>query len=570
MIALNNDMYITEYGSLAKIEREDLGSTEEYRYPDDVYDRFWDWDVDEDVWNTLDVSIPDDSLKNNNYKLPKIVMSTLVTPVNASSPLSYSWTSRNASDKYYVYLYFAELQQLAKNETRSFNVIINGQPQNATIVPQYLSVDTYSSKSAISGESFKILLVRTDDSTLPPILNAIEIYKVKEFPLPETDREDYDAITRIQSTYGLTKNWQGDPCSPIEFLWDGLNCTYDGYNFPRITTLNLSSSGLTGTIAHSISDQVGEVVMPMVLSQLEFLKTLNLENNNLTGPLCPELIENQKGVYCQSVVTAPFWVLKRRKPKPDTTIEKNPGDTFMEIQKRQYSYFDLIKITNNFERVLGKGGFGTVYYGIIDDKQVAVKMLSPSSAQGYQEFQAEVKLLMTVHHRNLTSLIGYCNEETNKGLIYEYMANGNLQEHLSGMHSKARLITWEDRLRISIDVAHGLEYLHNGYKPPIIHRDIKSTNILLNECFQAKLSDFGLSKTMPSSEGGNQLSSLVGGTPGYVNPKSSVWKAVELAMACLSLYPKRRPTMSEVVIELNECLATVLPRTTIVVLVQQG
>ncbi|KAI4305440.1 hypothetical protein L6164_028805 [Bauhinia variegata] len=519
MIALNNDMYITEYGSLAKIEREDLGSTEEYRYPDDVYDRFWDWDVDEDVWNTLDVSIPDDSLKNNNYKLPKIVMSTLVTPVNASSPLSYSWTSRNASDKYYVYLYFAELQQLAKNETRSFNVIINGQPQNATIVPQYLSVDTYSSKSAISGESFKILLVRTDDSTLPPILNAIEIYKVKEFPLPETDREDYDAITRIQSTYGLTKNWQGDPCSPIEFLWDGLNCTYDGYNFPRITTLNLSSSGLTGTIAHSISDQVGEVVMPMVLSQLEFLKTLNLENNNLTGPLCPELIENQKGVYCQSVVTAPFWVLKRRKPKPDTTIEKNPGDTFMEIQKRQYSYFDLIKITNNFERVLGKGGFGTVYYGIIDDKQVAVKMLSPSSAQGYQEFQAEVKLLMTVHHRNLTSLIGYCNEETNKGLIYEYMANGNLQEHLSGMHSKARLITWEDRLRISIDVAHGLEYLHNGYKPPIIHRDIKSTNILLNECFQAKLSDFGLSKTMPSSEGGNQLSSLVGGTPGYVNPK---------------------------------------------------
>ncbi|KAJ7963119.1 protein kinase family protein [Quillaja saponaria] len=96
----------------------------------------------------------------------------------------------------------------------------------------------------------------------------------------------------------------------------------------------------------------------------------------------------------------------------------NPNGTSLESKKRQYTYSDLVQHTNKFGRILGKGGFGTVYHGYIDDTQVAVKMLSPSSAQG-------LKLLMRVHHRNLTSLIGYCNEENNMGLIYEFMENRN-------------------------------------------------------------------------------------------------------------------------------------------------
>ncbi|KAI4305445.1 hypothetical protein L6164_028810 [Bauhinia variegata] len=617
---LNNNAYVTDSESLALWMRVDLGSTKAFRYNYDVYDRFWysDVDVGENDRTSLNVPIRAGSLRTNKFQPPEIVMSTLITPANASTTLCFSWTSTNANNKYYVYLHFAELRVLAKNETRAFNIILNGQVQYGNLVPQYLSVVTYFTRSAISGERFEYCLVRTENSTLPPILNAIEIYTVKELPQLETDQEDYEAITSIQSTYGLTKNWQGDPCSPIEYLWDGLNCTNDGYKTWRITTLKLSSSGLTGEIDPSISKLTmlekldlsnnslnGEV--PDFLSQLELLTSLNLDNNNLTGPVPAELIE---------------------KSRIDMTTERDPKDTLMKIQKRQYSYSDVINITNNFDKIIGKGGFGTVYLGFIDDIRVAVKMLSPSSAQGYQQFQAEVKLLMTVHHRNLTSLIGYCNEETNKGLIYEYMANGNLNEHLSGKHSKSKFLTWEDRLRISIDAAQGLEYLHNGCKPPITHRDIKSTNILLNEHFQAKISDFGLSKTMVTTLGGTQLSSLLGGTPGYMDPEfyitnriidksdvysfgvvllelitnqqpviernnemihisqwvssmvangdikqivysrlqgefnsNSAWKAVEIAMACVSPNSKRRPSMSEVVIELKESLATALPPT---------
>jgi serine/threonine protein kinase len=137
----------------------------------------------------------------------------------------------------------------------------------------------------------------------------------------------------------------------------------------------------------------------------------------------------------------------------------------LESIQRQFKYSEVIRITNNFERILGKGGFGSVYHGCIDDTQVAVKMLSPSSIQGYQQFQAEasnynfefltpltysfiefcakltkmilfklqVKLLLRVHHKNLTTLVGYCNEGTHMGLIYEFMANRDLEAHLSGL-----------------------------------------------------------------------------------------------------------------------------------------
>ncbi|KAK0597275.1 hypothetical protein LWI29_023585 [Acer saccharum] len=276
-------------------------------------------------------------------------------------------------------------------------------------------------------------------------------------------------------------------------------------------------------------------------------------------------------------------------------------------------------MTNNFQRIIGKGGFGTVYYGCLDDStQVAVKMLSPSSIQGYKQFQAEVELLMRVHHKNLTSLVGYCDDGTNMGLIYEFMANGNLETHLLDK-TVADSLSWEKRLQIATEAALGLEYLHSGCKPPIVHRDVKSTNILLNEKFQAKLADFGLSRIFPIESGTHMTS--IAGTPGYLDPEyyisgrlteksdvysfgvvllelitsktvieksherihisqwvsfmlakgdiknvvdprlhgdfdiNSVWKAIEIATACVSPNSAKRPTMAQVVMELNECLA---------------
>ncbi|KAK3200650.1 hypothetical protein Dsin_024065 [Dipteronia sinensis] len=112
-----------------------------------------------------------------------------------------------------------------------------------------------------------------------------------------------------------------------------------------------------------------------------------------------------------------------------STIGYKRNDS-LELKSRSFTYSEILRITDNFKRVLGKGGFGTVYHGYLGDTQVAVKILSSSSTQWCKEFQVEITLLQRVHHRNLTKFAGYCNEGAKKGLIYEYMANGNLQQNL--------------------------------------------------------------------------------------------------------------------------------------------
>ncbi|RHN39196.1 putative transferase, protein kinase RLK-Pelle-LRR-I-1 family [Medicago truncatula] len=162
----------------------------------------------------------------------------------------------------------------------------------------------------------------------------------------------------------------------------------------------------------------------------------------------------------------------------------------------RFSYTEILNITDNFKTILGEGGFGKVYFGILQDQtQVAVKRLSLSSMQGYKEFQSEAQLLMIVHHRNLVSLIGYCDEGEIKALVYEYMANGNLQQHLQG-----------------------LDYLHNGCQPPIMHRDLKPSNILLDDNMHAKIADFGLSRAF-DNDIDSQILTRPAGTLGYADPE---------------------------------------------------
>ncbi|XP_054782203.1 calcium/calmodulin-regulated receptor-like kinase 2 isoform X2 [Prosopis cineraria] len=158
----------------------------------------------------------------------------------------------------------------------------------------------------------------------------------------------------------------------------------------------------------------------------------------------------------------------------------------------RYSFKEIQKATQNFTAMLGQGSFGTVYKATMPTGEVvAVKVLSTDSKQGEKEFQTEVLLLGRLHHRHLVNLLGYCVDKGQRILIYEFMSNGSLERLI---HGEEKVLSWNERLQISVDISHGIEYLHEGAVPPVIHRDLKSANILLDHSMRAKVADFGLSK----------------------------------------------------------------------------
>ncbi|KAK3162281.1 hypothetical protein QOZ80_1BG0087710 [Eleusine coracana subsp. coracana] len=185
---------------------------------------------------------------------------------------------------------------------------------------------------------------------------------------------------------------------------------------------------------------------------------------------------------------------------------------------RFFSYDDLKNCTSNFaeNNEIGSGGYGKVYKGILaDGMKVAIKRAQLGSKQGAEEFKNEIELLSRVHHRNLVSLIGFCYEQGEQMLVYEYVSNGTLRQNLQ---ARGVYLDWKKRLRIALGSARGLAYLHELADPPIIHRDVKSTNILLDDNFKAKVADFGLSKLVADTEKGH-VSTQVKGTLGYLDPE---------------------------------------------------
>lgn len=180
----------------------------------------------------------------------------------------------------------------------------------------------------------------------------------------------------------------------------------------------------------------------------------------------------------------------------------------------EYSYKDLQKATYNFTTLIGQGAYGPVYKAKMSTGEtVAVKVLGTDSKQGEKEFQTEVKLLGRLHHRNLVNLVGYCAEKNQNMLIYVYMSRGSLASHL--YDEKFQPLKWELRVQIALDVARGLEYLHDGAVPPVIHRDVKSSNILLDDSMRARVADFGLSR----EEVVSKHVSNIRGTFGYLDPE---------------------------------------------------
>ncbi|XP_059460580.1 leucine-rich repeat receptor protein kinase HPCA1-like [Corylus avellana] len=186
---------------------------------------------------------------------------------------------------------------------------------------------------------------------------------------------------------------------------------------------------------------------------------------------------------------------------------------------RRFSFEEIRKYTNNFLEAngIGSGGYGKVYQGTLSTgKRIAIKRAQRDSMQGGHEFKTEIELLSRVHHKNLVILEGFCFEQAEQMLVYEYIPNGTVMDSLSGK-SGIRL-DWMGRLRVALGAARGLVYLHEHADPPIIHRDIKSNNILLDESLNAKVADFGLSKPMSDSQR-SYVSTQVKGTLGYMDPE---------------------------------------------------
>ncbi|KAF8094127.1 hypothetical protein N665_0369s0011 [Sinapis alba] len=678
---LSNNLYITESGSLKGFKRYYLTSSDTIlSYPNDVNDRIWEPKFDPE-WKLITTTL--EANNSNGFLVPQNVLKTAAIPANATARFNITEELDFPDDEIYLYLHFSEVQSLQMNESREFDIFWNGQQFDKTMSPEYLKTTTVKSTTPVTckGGVCNLELIRTKNSTLPPLLNAIELYAVVKFHQLETNENDVGAIRKIKARYGLNRiTWQGDPCVPQKFLWDDLNCnSTDTSTPPRITYLNLTSSGLKGTIAAAIqnlthlekldlsnNNLTGEI--PGFLADMKSLMLINLSKNNLIGFVPQALLDREKeGLQlfvdganrCLSgscitekkspvktaaivssatviviiVVLVLIFVFKKKKSpnsealspssiKPRASVTStNISEISIEMKRKKFTYSEVMEMTNNLERPLGEGGFGIVYHGDINgSQQVAVKLLSQSSTQGYKEFKAEVELLLRVHHINLVSLVGYCDERGYLALIYEYMPNGDLKHHLSGKHGSS-VLKWSTRLQIAIDAALGLEYLHNGCRPSMVHRDVKSTNILLDEGFSAKLADFGLSR---SSQLGDyyHVSTAVAGTPGYLDPEyyrtgrlaemsdvysfgillleiitnqrvldqtrekshiaewtafmlnrgditgimdinlhgdyssHSAWRVLELAMLCANPSSERRPNMSQVAIELKECLTS--------------
>ncbi|XP_072958664.1 probable LRR receptor-like serine/threonine-protein kinase At1g06840 [Typha angustifolia] len=191
---------------------------------------------------------------------------------------------------------------------------------------------------------------------------------------------------------------------------------------------------------------------------------------------------------------------------------------------KDFTFEEIALATNNFSDAnqVGQGGYGKVYRGVLaDGTVVAIKRAQVGSLQGSKEFCTEIELLSRVHHRNLVSLLGYCDEEDEQMLVYEFMPNLTLRDHLSARSKEP--LNFSMRLRIALGSSRGILYLHKEADPPIFHRDIKASNILLDSKFVAKVADFGLSRLapIPDTEGitPGHVSTVVKGTPGYLDPE---------------------------------------------------
>ncbi|KAL3717248.1 hypothetical protein ACJRO7_008780 [Eucalyptus globulus] len=585
----NGSMYFTGFENqfyLSTSARINFGaeSEEPVRYPDDPFDRIWESDSLKRANYLIDVAAGTKKIStqlpidvNHDERPPQKVMQTAVVGTNGS--LTYRLNLDGFPGNGWAYSYFAEIEDLAPDDTRKFRLMLPGAPDISKAVVNIMK--NAQGRYRLYEPGFENLTLpfvlsfrfgRTIDSSKGPLLNAMEINKyVKKID----GSPDGGVIASIISPY-TSAAWAqegGDPCLPVPWTW--VRCSSDSP--PLITAVKLSGQNLTGNLLSDITKLSGLVELRLDgdaltgsipdLSSCVNLEIIHLENNQLTGELPSSLatLPKLKELYVQNNKlsgTVPSGLLNKnlnlnytgnmilheggkRGSQTKIIIGSSVGAAVLLVAtiasclfiwkgKRNSKHADNVQVlpterlvsslsnaptgaahcfmlseieeaTNKFEKKIGSGGFGDVFYGKLKDgREIAVKVLTNDSYQGKREFLNEVTLLSRIHHRNLVEFLGYCQEDGRNMLVYEFMHNGTLKEHL--MHNG----TLKEHL-------YGIEYLHTGCVPAIIHRDLKGSNILLDSNLRAKVSDFGLSKSQV--DGVSHVSSAIRGTVGYLDPE---------------------------------------------------
>ncbi|XP_023895307.2 probable LRR receptor-like serine/threonine-protein kinase At1g06840 isoform X3 [Quercus suber] len=310
---------------------------------------------------------------------------------------------------------------------------------------------------------------------------------LKFFPVYDAENNTHvfnrSEIQRIFDIFTSWKIHNPDMFGPYEFI------SFSLLGFHKDDGANSPSSGLSkGALAGLV---LGTIAVAVTLSAIVTLL----------------ILRRHVGKY-QS--------FSRKRHSSTTSIKIN--------DVKDFTYREMAVATNSFDKStqVGEGGYGKVYKGIlVDGTVVAIKRAQEGSLQGEKEFLTEIEFMSRLHHRNLLSLIGYCDEEGEQMLVYEFMSNGTLRDQLSAKCDEP--LSFATRLRIALGSAKGILYLHTEANPPIFHRDIKASNILLDSKYMAKVADFGLSRLAPLPDiegiGPAHVSTVVKGTPGYLDPE---------------------------------------------------
>ncbi|WJZ91752.1 hypothetical protein VitviT2T_010797 [Vitis vinifera] len=590
---------------LKLVKRVDVGNTgEDIRYPVDPNDRIWKAESSSIPSSLLEKTPPNPISSSANVSITTAVpLQVLQTALNHSERLEFLHNDLDIGEyNYNLSLYFLEFIESVDTGQRVFDIYIN----NVRKQPDFdIMADGSKYREAAfrftANGSFNLTLVKVSDKSLfGPICNAYEILQVRPW-VQETNGEDVNVIMKVKDEL-LKKNqgnkvlgsWSGDPCLPL--VWHGLICNNSINNSPVITELDLSSSGLQGSLPASIvklayleklklSDNKFTGVIPEFPAS-SMLISLDLRHNDLMGKIQESLISlpqlamlcfgcnphfdrelpsnfnstkvttdygncadqgsshSAQGILIGTVAGGSFLftiavgivfvcfyrqklVARGKFHEGGYPLTKNAVFSLPSIDDIVFKSIDIqnftleyIEIaTNKYKTLIGEGGFGSVYRGTLPDGQeVAVKVRSATSTQGTREFENELNLLSAIQHENLVPLLGYCCEYDQQILVYPFMSNGSLQDRLYGEAAKRKTLDWPTRLSIALGAARGLTYLHTFAGRSVIHRDVKSSNILMDHNMSAKVADFGFSKYAPQ-EGDSGVSLEVRGTAGYLDPE---------------------------------------------------